>query len=95
MPVAYATNDKASEDYIIMVYGSLPHADELDESTPYNDPVYKDAMDSVLQSILKRLPLGPMADQYRIVCNVEARAGQEDDDDEMALVGYYRVRIFL
>lgn len=94
MPVAYTTNSKASEDYIITVYGNLSHATPDDD-----DPAYKATMDSVLQSILKRLPLGSMAEQYRIVCNVEARAGQEEEDSEddefVTLMGHYRVWIAL
>lgn len=101
MPVAYTTNDKASNDYMIIIHGSLPKAKKLDRPIPDDDPMYKDIMDSVLQSILKRLPLGPMAEQYRIVCNVEARpdfGGCIEYDgygDPVELEGRYRVWIAL
>ena len=95
MPVSYTTNKKASNDYIIMVHGEMLGVDDIGND---DDPIYEEAMDSVLQSILKRLPKGSLARQYNIVCNVEARPDfggdiEEDaDGNEVELKGRYRVR---
>lgn len=97
MPVAYATNNKSSKDYIIMVYGVLPRANGFEGTIADDSPMYKDTMDSVLQSILKRLPGGPIQGDYRIVCNVETQPDLGGFVDEMnyevPLKGSYRVWI--
>lgn len=97
IPVTYTMNGQVSNDYIILIYGKMPCPDDVRD----DDPGYKEIMDSVLKSILMRLPLGPLAVQYRVVCNIEARpdfGGQiemDKDGNKVALEGRYRVWIAL